>query len=66
MLKKYGNLNVPCGIKCLHVWDGNGRWVNETWMPFLTGRSLNKLSFFTLKKSSARPIASGQSFVRLV
>ncbi|KAJ7369933.1 hypothetical protein OS493_035279 [Desmophyllum pertusum] len=39
VISKFGSLNVPCGIKCSEMWDGNGRWVNETWIPYLTEES---------------------------
>ncbi|XP_068682072.1 uncharacterized protein [Montipora foliosa] len=35
VIKKFGSVNLPCGIKCSSLWDGNGRWVNETWRPYL-------------------------------
>ena len=40
VINKFGYLNVPCGIRCSEIWDGNGRWVNETWKPYLTGELL--------------------------
>ncbi|XP_067031882.1 uncharacterized protein [Acropora muricata] len=34
-IKRFGSVNLPCGMQCSSMWDGNGRWVNETWRPYL-------------------------------
>lgn len=38
VLGKMGNqYDFSCGMKCCLIWDGYGRWANETWKPFLKG-----------------------------
>ncbi|EDO35161.1 predicted protein [Nematostella vectensis] len=31
-------LTNTCGLSCRLLWDGHGRWVNNTWRPYSTGR----------------------------
>lgn len=45
VINKFGSLNIPCGIRCSQLWDGNGRWVNETWKPYLSGELLVLLMY---------------------
>ena len=57
--KKY---DFSCGMKCQLIWDGYGRWAQETWKPYLKG-NVHTIGYSNTATCPERYVGGGGLFL---